>query len=97
MALDRARPGTHARFVAIPETWLSRKPESLTMAEAAAVGQSHWTAWQTVINDMQLNAGETILIIGGAGMVGETATSLARWRGASTASWRAPHRRRQGR
>src|SRR5215813_1597094 len=41
MALDGNRPGTHAHFVAIPETWLSRKPERLTMAEAAAVGRSH--------------------------------------------------------
>lgn len=31
---------------------------------------------------MQLKAGETILIIGEAGMVGQAATSLARWRGA---------------
>jgi hypothetical protein len=29
MALGAKRPGTHARFVALPETWLSRKPERL--------------------------------------------------------------------
>jgi NADPH:quinone reductase-like Zn-dependent oxidoreductase len=27
MALEMKRPGTHARFVALPEMWLSRKPE----------------------------------------------------------------------
>src|SRR6202035_3417317 len=31
MALGTKRPGTHARFVTLPETWLSRKPERLTM------------------------------------------------------------------
>ncbi|MFJ4655872.1 zinc-binding alcohol dehydrogenase family protein [Nocardia sp. NPDC088792] len=81
-ALGLQRPGTHARFVALPETWLSRKPERLTMAEAAAVGRSYLAAWQTVVNIMGLMPGETILITGGAGMVGQAATAIARWRGA---------------
>jgi NADPH:quinone reductase-like Zn-dependent oxidoreductase len=83
MALDGNRPGTHARFVAIPEPWLSRKPERLTMAEAAAVGRSHWAAWETLINMMEITPGETILITGGAGLVGQAATAIARWRGAA--------------
>jgi NADPH:quinone reductase-like Zn-dependent oxidoreductase len=82
MALNGNRPGTHARFVAIPKTWLSRKPERLTMAEAASVGRSHWAAWESLINMMQIVPGETILITGGAGMVGQAATAIARWRGA---------------
>jgi len=82
MALGTKRPGTHARFVALPETWLSRKPESLTMTQAGSVGRSYFTAWQTVINAMELMPGETILITGGAGMVGQAATAIARWRGA---------------
>jgi NADPH:quinone reductase len=82
MALGMKRPGTHARFVALPETWLSRKPERLTMTEAAAIGRSYLAAWQTVINAMELTPGETILITGGAGMVGQAATAIARWRGA---------------
>lgn len=82
MALDGNRPGTHAQFVAIPETWLSRKPERLTMTEAAAVGRSHWAAWETLINMMEILPGETILITGGGGMVGQAATAIARWRGA---------------
>jgi NADPH:quinone reductase-like Zn-dependent oxidoreductase len=82
MALGTKRPGTHARFVALPEAWLSRKPERLTMTQAAAVGRSYFVAWQTVINVMKLMPGETILITGGAGMVGQAATAIARWRGA---------------
>jgi NADPH:quinone reductase-like Zn-dependent oxidoreductase len=83
MALGTKRPGTHARFVALPERWLSRKPERLTMTEAAAVGRSYFVAWQTVINTMELLPGETILITGGAGMVGQAATAIAHWRGAT--------------
>jgi NADPH:quinone reductase len=82
MALGTKRPGTHARFVALSEAWLSRKPERLTMTQAAAVGRSYFVAWQTVINVMGLTPGETILITGGAGMVGQAATAIARWRGA---------------
>ena len=82
MALGTKRPGTHARFVVLPEAWLSRKPERLTMTQAAAVGRSYFVAWQTVINVMELMPGETILITGGAGMVGQAATAIARWRGA---------------
>jgi NADPH2:quinone reductase len=82
MALDGNRPGTHARFVAIPETWLSRKPERLTMAEAAAIGRSHWAAWETLINMMEITPGETVLITGGTGLVGQAATAIAHWRGA---------------
>lgn len=82
MALGTKRQGTHARFVALPQTWLSRKPERLTMTEAGAVGRSYLAAWQTVINTMELMPGETILITGGAGMVGQAATAIARWRGA---------------
>ena len=52
------------------------------MAEAGAVGRSHLTAFETVINIMELIPGETILITGGAGMVGQAATEIARWRGA---------------
>ena len=81
MALGTKRPGTHARFVALPETWLSRKPERLTMTEAGAVGRSYLAAWQTVINDMGLMPGETILITGG-GVVVQAAVALAGWRGA---------------
>ncbi|WP_194905845.1 quinone oxidoreductase family protein [Catenulispora rubra] len=81
-ALGMKRAGTHARFVALPETWLSRKPANLTMAEAAAIGRSHLTAFETVINLMEVKAGETLLITGGSGMVGRAATAIARWRGA---------------
>ncbi len=82
LALGTKRQGTHARYAAIPEAWLSRKPEVLTMAQAAAVGRSHWAAWETVINIMEIVPGETILITGGAGMVGQAAAAIARWRGA---------------
>jgi len=80
--LGMTRPGTHARFVALPETWLSRKPERLTMGEAGAVGRPYLAAWETMIEAGKLKPGETILITGGGGAVGQAALSIADWRGA---------------
>jgi NADPH2:quinone reductase len=82
--LGMKRPGTHAQFVALPATWLSRKPERLTMTEAGAVGRPYLAAWETMIEAGQLKPGETVLITGGAGMVGQAATAIARWRGAKS-------------
>jgi NADPH:quinone reductase-like Zn-dependent oxidoreductase len=81
--LGMKRPGTQARFVALPETWLSRKPERLTMTEAGAVGRPYLAAWETMIEAGDLKPGETIVITGGAGLVGQAATAIARWRGAT--------------
>jgi NADPH:quinone reductase-like Zn-dependent oxidoreductase len=69
--------------VALPETWLSRKPERLTMTEAGAVGRPYLAAWETMIEAGELKPGETIVITGGAGLVGQAATTIARWRGAT--------------
>jgi NADPH:quinone reductase-like Zn-dependent oxidoreductase len=52
------------------------------MTEAGAVGRPYLAAWQTVIEDGELQPRETILITGGAGLVGQAATAIARWRGA---------------
>ena len=76
------RPGTHAQYVALPSSWLSRKPKSLSMVEAGAIGRPYITAWQALIKIIDLQPGETILLNGGAGLVGQAAADIARWRGA---------------
>src|SRR5262249_25441398 len=80
--LGMTRPGTHARFVVLPEAWLPRKPERLTRGEAGAVGRPYLAAWETMIEAGKLKPGETILITGGGGAVGQAAMSIADWRGA---------------
>ncbi|MCL2515763.1 MAG: zinc-binding alcohol dehydrogenase family protein [Microbacteriaceae bacterium] len=80
--LSWKRPGAHAQYVALPSTWLSRKPKNLSMVEAGAVGRPYITAWQALIKIMDLQPGETILLNGGAGLVGQAAADIARWRGA---------------
>jgi NADPH:quinone reductase-like Zn-dependent oxidoreductase len=52
------------------------------MEQAAAIGVPFVTAWAAVVRAAQLEAGETILIVGAAGAVGQAATQIANWRGA---------------
>src|SRR5215471_8008150 len=56
----------------------------LTMTEAGAVGRPYLAAWQSLIEAGQMKPGETALITGGAGMVGQAAIAIADWRGAKS-------------
>jgi NADPH:quinone reductase-like Zn-dependent oxidoreductase len=61
------------------------------MAQAASIGVPYITAWASVVSAAQIRAGETILIVGAAGAVGQAATQIANWKrvrviGADTSS-----------
>jgi NADPH:quinone reductase-like Zn-dependent oxidoreductase len=50
------------------------------MAQAASIGIPYITAWASVVNAAQIQAGETILIVGAAGAVGQAAMQIANWK-----------------
>jgi NADPH:quinone reductase len=79
-ALGIVRDGSHAEYVVAPAETLSRKPQPLSMAQAATIGIPYITAWASVISTAQIQAGETILIVGAAGAVGQAATQIANWK-----------------
>jgi len=86
-----ARDGAHAEYIVMPVEWLSQKPRQLSMEQAAAVGVPYVTAWSTLVRAGNLQAGETVLIVGVSGAVGRAATQIAHWKkarviGASTNS-----------
>jgi NADPH:quinone reductase len=64
----------------VPAETLSPKPKSLSMAQAAAIGVPYITAWACVVNAAQIQAGETILVVGAAGAVGQAATQITNWK-----------------
>jgi NADPH:quinone reductase len=72
--------GSHAEYVIVPTDTLSPKPKSLSMAQAAAIGVPYITAWASVVSAAQIQAGETILIVGARGAVGQAATQIANWK-----------------
>jgi NADPH2:quinone reductase len=69
--------GSHAEYVVVPTETVSPKPKSLSFAQAAAIGVPYITAWASVVNAAQIEAGETILIVGARGAVGQAATQIA--------------------
>jgi len=76
------RDGSHAEYVVAPKDAISIAPKNLTAEQAAAVGVPYTTAWGALIRSAQLRAGETVLITGAAGAVGQAATQIANWKGA---------------
>jgi NADPH:quinone reductase len=80
--LGITRDGAHAEFVIVPTEILARKPATLSMEQAAAIGVPFTTAWAALALAAQLEAGETVLIVGARGAVGQAATQIAKWKGA---------------
>ncbi|HEX3991108.1 MAG TPA: zinc-binding alcohol dehydrogenase family protein [Acetobacteraceae bacterium] len=76
------RDGAHAKYVVVAADWISAKPAGLSMEQAASVGVPFITAWSALVTSGNIQAGETILIIGAAGAVGRAATQIAVWKGA---------------
>jgi NADPH:quinone reductase-like Zn-dependent oxidoreductase len=86
--LDRGHGG-FAEYVALNADLCVPKPAKLDHAAAAAVPLAGITAWQGLFDHGQLNAGQRVLIHGGAGGVGHFAIQFAKERGAnvSTTGW----------
>ncbi|MBB6445226.1 zinc-dependent alcohol dehydrogenase family protein [Bacillus benzoevorans] len=61
---------------------IARKPENLTMAEAAAIPLVAITAYEALFDRAGIKAGDDILIHAAAGGVGHVAIQMAKWAGA---------------
>jgi NADPH:quinone reductase len=78
---DSSHNGLELRELrSVPEEALSPKPGTLSLEQAAAIGVPFLTAWFALVHAAQLEAGETILIVGAGGAVGQAATQIAHWR-----------------
>jgi zinc-binding alcohol dehydrogenase/oxidoreductase len=67
--LGMPRDGTFARYVAVPSANIYRKPEQLSMEEAAAIPLAGLTAYRATFTRGALVRGETVLITGVGGGV----------------------------
>ena len=74
--------GNYAEYNVLEEWQLVHKPASIDEVQAAASPLVLITAWESLITQARLEAGETVLIHAGAGGVGHVAIQLAKWRGA---------------
>jgi NADPH:quinone reductase-like Zn-dependent oxidoreductase len=90
--------GAAAEYVIAPAEVLTTAPQSVALADAAALPTVGLTAWQALFDLARLTAGQTILINGAGGAVGGYAVQLAKQAGAvvtATASARSATRLRR--
>ncbi|MCF8106087.1 MAG: zinc-binding dehydrogenase, partial [Desulfohalobiaceae bacterium] len=78
--------GNYAEYTVIHQDFVSRKPENLSMTEAAAVPLVWITANEALVKRAGLQKGQTVLIQAGAGGVGHTAIQVAGLLGARIAT-----------
>jgi NADPH:quinone reductase-like Zn-dependent oxidoreductase len=79
-------PGGYAEYVSVKADIVAPKPGQLGYREAAAVPLAGLTAWQGLFDHGHLQAGQRVLIHGGAGGVGHLAVQFAKARGATVAT-----------
>ena len=79
---DITRPGTNSELHAVDERIVGKKPKSLGFSEAAGFPLTSITAWELLFDSLGVKegdgAGESLLIIGGAGGVGSILIQLAK-------------------
>ena len=74
--------GGYAEYAAVPVGQCLRVPRGMAMTEAAALPETLFTCWTTLIDDGRLQSGDTLLVHGGASGIGTTAIPLAKALGA---------------
>ncbi len=79
---DLIGTGTWAELVAVHVRGIAPAPESLDAVAASCLPLAGLTAWQALVEDLDVGAGDTVLIQGATGGVGHLATQIAIARGA---------------
>jgi len=74
--------GAYAEYAIAPANMLALKPKTMSFDQAATLPVGATTAWQGLFDHGNLQAGQRVLILGGAGGVGLYAVQFAHWKGA---------------
>ena len=80
--LAMAEQGGYAEAVAVRADQCYRLPLSMSFSEAASLSLVYDTAWFALRERARLESGETVLVLGASGGVGQAAVQLARAMGA---------------
>lgn len=78
VAADPTRSGTYAEAVVCASQRVVKRPDNLSIAQAAALLQPGVSAWIAMVRTAVLSAGMRVLIHGGSGAVGSQMIQLAR-------------------
>jgi NADPH2:quinone reductase len=74
--------GSHATHLLVEAEAVVEKPGSITLDEAAGIGVPFVTAWEGFSRAGPPEWGDTVLVLGLNGKVGQAAAQIATWRGA---------------
>jgi len=79
-ACSPIRQGSYAEYQVVDERRAGHKPRTLDMTEAAAMPLTYLTAYEALVERLEIKKGEkaALLIINGAGGVGAVASQIAR-------------------
>lgn len=91
--LSMTADGAAAEYVVTPADVLAPAPMSIPLADAAAFPMVGLTAWQALVDDAKLEAGQRVLINGAGGAVGWYAVQLAKRAGARVFATASPRSR----
>ena len=76
------RDGTHASHLVVEADAVVLKPAQISVEEAAGIGVPFVTAMEGLQRAGMPKAGESVLILGANGKVGQAAAQIAAWKGA---------------
>jgi len=80
--LGEHRHGTYAEYVVLPEVNLAPKPKNLSFEEAASIPLTFLTAWQMVVDKLQVRPGDDVLVMAAGSGVSVAAIQIAKLFGA---------------
>lgn len=78
--------GTFAEFICVDASVTALKPQNIDFSAAAALPMAGVSAWQALVDYMDLSKGQKILIHGGTGGIGVFAIQIAKYLGAYVAT-----------
>lgn len=81
--LGITRDGSHSKYLVLPVEALSRKPDSVSVAAAGTVGVPFVTAYEGLRRAQLRGVGQTVVVFGANGKVGQAAVQLASRAGAT--------------
>ncbi|MBB4259166.1 MULTISPECIES: NAD(P)-dependent alcohol dehydrogenase [unclassified Bradyrhizobium] len=77
--------GALGEAVTAPQTFVARKPDSVSFEDAACLATPGVTAWNGLLDKAALKSGKQVFVNGCTGAVGEVSVQLARMLGATVA------------
>lgn len=78
----KVKHGTFAEYVVLPEAYVAKRPNKISIEESGGIPLVGLTAYQSLFDAGKLQEGQTVLILGASGGVGTLAIQLAKSAGA---------------